>query len=92
MGLGSFKGPPHDGAVEIAYVIEPGQQGKGYATYAARALAAFAFASGQVRVVCAHTLPQGLASQRVLEKAGFAKTAEVVVPEDGLVWRFERRQ
>ena len=78
VGLAGFKGPPHGEAVE-----------KGYATYAARALSAFAFASGQVRVVCAHTLPEGIASQRVLLKSGFGKTGEVVDPEDGLVWRFE---
>jgi ribosomal-protein-alanine N-acetyltransferase len=39
--------------------------------------------------VRAHTLPDGVASQRVLEKSGFTKTSEVVEPEDGLVWRFE---
>jgi RimJ/RimL family protein N-acetyltransferase len=89
VGLGAFKGPPVDGIVEIAYAIEAGQQGKGHATAAARALAVFAFASGQVRVVCAHTLPDGVASQRVLLKSGFEKTGEVVDPEDGLVWRFE---
>ncbi len=89
LGLASFKGPPIDGVVEIAYAIEPGQQGKGHATAAARALTAFAFASGQVRLVCAHTLPEGISSQRVLLKSGFEKTGEVVDPEDGLVWRFE---
>jgi [ribosomal protein S5]-alanine N-acetyltransferase len=89
VGLGSFKGPPDDGAVEIAYAIEPAQQGKGYATFAASELTAFAFSTGQVRVVRAHTLPDGVASQRVLLKAGFEKLGEVVDPEDGLVWRFE---
>jgi len=90
VGLGAFKGPPVDGIVEIAYAIEPDQQGKGHATAAARALAAFAIASGEVRVVRAHTLPDGIASQRVLLRAGFEKIGEVVDPEDGLVWRFEQ--
>jgi [ribosomal protein S5]-alanine N-acetyltransferase len=90
VGLASFKGPPVDGVVEIAYAIEPERQGKGFATKAARSLAAFAFASGQVRIVRAHTLPDGAASQRVLLKAGFEKIGEVVDPEDGLVWRFEQ--
>jgi RimJ/RimL family protein N-acetyltransferase len=89
VGLASFKGPPVDGMVEIAYAIEPDQQGKGYATFAARALASFALESGQVRVVRAHTLPDGIASQRVLLKAGFSNVGEVVDPEDGLVWQFE---
>jgi RimJ/RimL family protein N-acetyltransferase len=89
VGLGGFKGAPTDGVVEIAYAIEPEHQDKGYATGAARALATFAFASDQVRVVRAHTLPDGFASQRVLLKSGFVKTGEVVDPEDGPVWRFE---
>jgi len=92
VGLGSFKGPPVDGIVEIAYAVAPKYQGNGYATAAARALTAHAFASGQVHSVRAHTLPDGLASQRVLIKSGFSKVAEVVEPEDGLVWRFESRR
>jgi ribosomal-protein-alanine N-acetyltransferase len=90
VGLGSFKGPPVGGIVEIAYAIEPAQQGKGFATAAARELTEYAFASGLVRVVCAHTLPDGHASQRVLLKAGFAKVGEADDPEDGRVWRYER--
>ena len=89
VGLAAFKGPPVDGMVEIAYATEPEHQGKGYATHAARALAAYAFESVEVGVVRAHTLPDGVASQRVLLKAGFEKIGEVVDPEDGLVWRFE---
>jgi len=92
VGLGSFKGPPVDGIVEIAYAVAPKYQGKGYATAAARALAAHAFESGEVRTVRGHTLPDGAASQRVLIKSGFRKVGEVVVPDDGLVWRFELRR
>jgi RimJ/RimL family protein N-acetyltransferase len=40
-------------------------------------------------VVRAHTLPDGLASQRVLAKSGFRFVGEVVEPEDGLVHRYE---
>lgn len=89
VGIGSFKGPPVDGAVEIAYAVVPEHQGKGYATVAARAMVEFAFRAPEVRKVLAHTLPDGLASQRVLLKSGFTHTGEVVDPEDGLVWRFE---
>ena len=92
VGLGSFKGPPVDGIVEIAYAIAPKYQGKGYATAAARALAAHAFESGRVRTVRGHTLPDGAASQRVLIKSGFSKVGEVIEPDDGLVWRFELRR
>jgi [ribosomal protein S5]-alanine N-acetyltransferase len=50
----------------------------------------FAFGDPRVRVVCAHTLPGAGASARVLEKCGFTRVADVVDPEDGLVWRFEK--
>ena len=91
VGKGGFKGPPAaDGVVEIAYGVDPDYQGKGYATEAAQALAAFAFSSGRVRVVRAHTLPESNASTRVLTKCGFRRIGEVIDPEDGLVWRWEK--
>lgn len=89
VGIGSFKGPPTEGAVEIAYAVLPEHQGRGYATAAARAMVELAFRSPEVRKVLAHTLPDGVASQRVLQKSGFTHIGEVVDPEDGLVWRFE---
>jgi [ribosomal protein S5]-alanine N-acetyltransferase len=93
IGMGSFKGPPgEDGVVEIAYGIVPDFQGKGYATEAAQALVAFAFSSGKVRVVRAHTLPESNASTRVLTKCSFRHVGEVIDPEDGLVWRWEKNR
>jgi len=89
----SFKGAPDtDGLVEIAYGIDEPFQGHGYATEAAAALVDFAFADPRVRVVCAHTRREAVASPRVLEKCGFTHVGEVVDPEDGLVWRFEKRR
>ena len=61
-----------------------------YATEAAKAMVKYAFASGEVRMVRAHTLPDSAASQRVLAKSGFRHVGEVVDPDDGLVWRFEK--
>jgi [ribosomal protein S5]-alanine N-acetyltransferase len=90
VGTCSFKGPPADGVVEVAYAIAPDQEGKGYATEAAQALVAYAFAFAEVRVVRAHTLPESIASKRVLAKSGFRYVGEIVDPEDGLVCRFER--
>ena len=89
VGFCSFKGPPTDGVVEIAYGIAPDEQGKGYATEAARALVEFARAFREVRVIRAHTLAEGAASKRVLEKCGFQFVGEVIDPEDGPVLRFE---
>jgi [ribosomal protein S5]-alanine N-acetyltransferase len=86
-----YKGPPDpDGAVEIAYGVEPAHQGRGYAIEAAGALADFAFGSGRVRLVRAHTLPEPNASTAVLRKCGFTWIGEVVDPEDGPVWRWEK--
>lgn len=94
VGSCGFKGPPaeNDGAVEIAYGVVPDHQGKGYASEAAEALVAFAFASADVRLVRAHTLPRVSASTRVLTKCGFRHVGEVIDPEDGLVWRWEKRR
>jgi [ribosomal protein S5]-alanine N-acetyltransferase len=55
-----------------------------------QALVEFAAADQGVRIVRAHTLPERNASTRVLEKCGFEFTGEVVDPEDGPVWRWER--
>jgi ribosomal-protein-alanine N-acetyltransferase len=91
IGSAGFKGPPDaSGSVEIAYGIVPSFQGRGYATEAAAALVEFAFASGQVEVVRAHTLPEANASTHVLRKCGFTHLGTVVDPEDGTVWRWER--
>jgi ribosomal-protein-alanine N-acetyltransferase len=92
VGVASYKGPPDaDGAVEIAYGVAPGYQGRGFATEAARALTEHALRSGEVSHVLAHTLPEPNASTRVLAKCGFAFVGEVVDPEDGPVWRWELR-
>jgi [ribosomal protein S5]-alanine N-acetyltransferase len=74
--------------VEIAYGVDP-EQNRGYATEAAAALVAFAFDSGQVRIVRAHTFAEESASNRVLTRCGFRPVGQVIEPEDGLVWRWE---
>ncbi len=91
IGKCGFTGPPGaEGAVEIACGVAPEHQGKGYATEAAAALVTYAFSHGPVRVVRAHTLPESNASARVLTKCGFRHIGEVIDPEDGLVWRWEK--
>ncbi len=93
VGSCGFKGPPTaDGVVEIAYGVDPEYQGRGYATEAAAALTAFAFSQESVQTVCAHTLRERNASTRVLTKCGFQFVGEVVDPEDGPVWRWEKRR
>lgn len=91
VGQCGFKGPPSaDGIVEIAYCVEGDCQGNGYATEAAQALILFAHQDDAVRIVRAHTLPEPNASTRVLTKSGFRNVGEVIDPDDGLVWRWER--
>lgn len=93
IGTCGFKGPPGaDDMVEIAYGVAPDHQGNGYATEAAEALVAYAFSSGKVRVVRAHTFLEANASTRVLAKCGFRRVGEVIDPEDGPVWRWEIRR
>ena len=88
-GIGFF-GPPRAGEVEIGYGIVPSRQGRGYATEALRAMIAMAWADARVRTVVAGTDPGNVASQRVLGKAGFRRTAatgefryELTRPERG---------
>ena len=91
VGSCAFKGPPDaQGIVEIAYGIDPAHRGKGYATEAAAALVRYAFGDTRVRVVCAHTIEKENASARVLTRCGFECAGQVIDPEDGLVWRWER--
>ena len=91
IGSAGFKGPPdEDGVAEIAYGIAPGYQGRGFATEAARALVSFAVERVDVRLIRAHTQPDNGPSGRVLAKSGFQHVGEVMDPEDGLVWRWER--
>jgi RimJ/RimL family protein N-acetyltransferase len=91
VGTCGFKGAPSaEGVVEIAYGLQPEHRGLGYATEAAEALVGYAFSTGQVRVVRAHTFVQANASTRVLTRCGFRSVGEVMDPDDGLVWRWER--
>lgn len=92
VGQCGFKGPPVEGVVEIAYGVAPEFEGRGYATEAARALVGIAFACGEVQRVLARTLERTNASARVLQKAGFHGVGQVVDPEDGPVWQWERRR
>lgn len=89
----AFKGPPDDeGVVELGYAIDEDRQCQGYATEAVTALARFAFETGGVSRVKAHTKPENVASRRVLTKCGFERIGMVEEPEDGLVERWEKQR
>jgi len=87
VGAGIFKSAPVDGVVEIGYGVSPDWEGRGVATAIAKGLCEIAFGRGASAVI-AHTLPGGLASQRVLEKLGFTRLGVFFEPEDGEVFRF----
>ena len=91
IGSAGFKGPPDtEGVVEIAYGIVSAYQGKGLATEVAQALVTFASRHEETRRLRAHTLPETNASNAVLTKCGFQFVGDVIDPEDGTVWRWER--
>lgn len=91
VGTCGFKtGPLTNGEIEIAYGTFPAFEGQGYATAAAAAMVDIARTSPLVTRVIAHTLPEPNASGRVLTRNGFRRHGEVMDPEDGLVWRWER--
>jgi RimJ/RimL family protein N-acetyltransferase len=73
-GIG-FKGPPQNGVVEIGYGLTPSARSNGYATEALRAIVDLA-AALHVITVRADTDLDNVASQRVLEKAGFRPISE----------------
>jgi len=88
VGTCSFKGPPADGVVEIAYYTLPGHENRGIATAMAQFLVERAAEMPGVTTVLARTLPERNASCRILEKIGMTLAGDD--EEDGEpVWRWE---
>jgi RimJ/RimL family protein N-acetyltransferase len=89
VGVGAFKSAPSaSGEVEIAYMTFPAFEGRGHATATIAALVAIAVGAGARPI--ALTLPEENGSNKALRHNGFAFAGEVIDPEDGLVWRWER--
>lgn len=84
-----FKGPQKRGSVEWGYGLEQPYQGMGYMTEAARMLLDWAFSQPNVYAVEAETLPDNVASQRVLEKLDFKPTG--TEGEEGPRFRREKQ-
>jgi ribosomal-protein-alanine N-acetyltransferase len=94
IGEGGFKGKPDtEGMVEIGYAIVPEYRRRGLAFEAARALADYAIQHAEVKVLQAHTLKDGTASIRILEKLGMKFCGTAQDPDEGEVlrWRVERK-
>ena len=94
LGGGGFKGRPSDadGSVELGYGLAPSARGRGLATEAAVALAAWAWTQPGVARVTANTLPTENASTAVLRRAGFVRAGETTDPDEGLVWCWEHQR
>ncbi|WP_241671710.1 GNAT family protein [Streptomyces sp. IB2014 016-6] len=67
--------PPSDGTIEFGYGIVPSRRGRGYASEAARAIAAFALTAPDIHTVGAKVELSNPASARVLEKAGLTRVS-----------------
>lgn len=72
-----FKGLNSDGSVEIGYDVTPEYWGNGYATEMVVAITKWALSQPGVIRVEAETDSNNIASQRVLEKAGFIPTGTI---------------
>lgn len=77
VGTIGFFGPPDEtGTVMVGYGLVEPARGHGYATEALRSLVDYAARQPAAKRVVADTEKDNLPSQRVLDKAGFAKTHE----------------
>ena len=93
VGNGGFKGQPDEtGTVEIGYEIASEYWNRGFASEAAQGMIDFAFSHDQVQAVCAHTLGEKNASNRVLQKVGMKFAAEIDDADFGKIWRWEIRR
>lgn len=89
VGLISLTAAPTVGTITIGYGIAPSEQGRGAATSAVAALLDWARSDARVQRIEAETGTGNLASQRALERNGFANVGERTDAEDGALfcWR-----
>jgi RimJ/RimL family protein N-acetyltransferase len=73
--IGLFYQEPVTGQAMIGYSMLPAFRGRGFATRAAQLLTLWAFAETDIARIIAGAMPSNVASQRVLEKAGFHREA-----------------
>lgn len=77
--------------LEVGWVIDPAQQGKGLATEAARAMVDWCFANLPVDEVCSMILPGNVASTRLAEKLGARQSGrQIVFGKEADVWLHAR--
>jgi RimJ/RimL family protein N-acetyltransferase len=89
VGLCSYKHlPDADGTVEFGYGIAESRRSQGHGTAAVAALIKKARRDPAVKRLIAETVPNNLASIRVLEQNGFSRIGTRLDPHDGVlvVW------
>lgn len=89
VGLCSVTGPPSAGVIDIGYGIAPSRRRRGIAQKAIGEIVTWARCAPHVSAITADTVPDNIASQRVLQSNGFSKVGERNDDEDGHVicWR-----
>jgi RimJ/RimL family protein N-acetyltransferase len=77
--------------VEIGYAVAAERRRRGYASHAVALAVQAARSDARIRRLVAETAVGNLASQRVLEANGFAKTGASVDADEGemIVWSLE---
>lgn len=90
MGVCGFKGAPNSltGSAEVGYAIHPDFRNQGYMTETVIALEEWAFQQPICEQVTGETLPENLASQRVLQKAGMTLARAT---ERMLFWAIDKK-
>lgn len=89
VGSLSFKGLNDNGMLEIGYGINPKYEGKGLMTEAVSAIVRWASEQPGVLFIEAETEPDNIASQRVLEKAGFISSGVIGAEGSRFIWKKE---
>jgi RimJ/RimL family protein N-acetyltransferase len=87
-----FHGRPEDGIAEIAYGVEEGSQGLGYATEAVAASVAWALEEKGVLAVQAATFDWHVPSLRVIGKVGMTRVGTREHDTMGELVVYERRR
>jgi ribosomal-protein-alanine N-acetyltransferase len=85
-----LNGRPDHGIVEVAYGVDEGWQGKGFATEGTAAVVDWALDQHDVACVQACTFPWHRASQKVLEKIGMHRVGVRETPMFGDLLVYER--
>ena len=89
VGLGSFKGEPKQGEVEIAYWTFKQYEGQGVSSFVCRELISIAFNNAPEILITATTAPEKNASTKILANNGFV--FKKIVQDHGIgdAWLWE---